>query len=225
MNRFLEREHAVSVIARTASDNEDDQVRSFPADIADPDALRARLDEVTTSVGPLTNVIMAQRFRGEGDAWKGELDVSVTASKLAIEHLRGNLDSSDGHSAILISSNVSRLVAGNQPVGYHVAKAALVQLARFFAVTLGPLGIRVNCVSPGAVLKDEARDYYAGNPQILDLYRDITPLGRMTSPDDVGAVVDFLCHHGSFITGQDVVVDGGLSLLWQESLARGLTDS
>ncbi|HEX8096589.1 MAG TPA: SDR family oxidoreductase, partial [Pyrinomonadaceae bacterium] len=94
---------------------------------------------------------------------------------------------------------------------------------RYYAVKLGPRGVRVNCVSPGAVLKDESKDFYLKNERLYNLYRRITPLGRMATSEEIADVVTFLCGpKAAFITGQNIIVDGGLSLGWHESLARGL---
>src|SRR5439155_20485051 len=106
---------------------------------------------------------------------------------------------------------------------YHAVQRALRQLARFYDVTLGPKGIRVNCVSPGIVLKPEADRFYRANKKLVALYERIAPLRRFGTAADVARVVWFLCSEDSaFITGQDIVVDGGISLVWQATLARQL---
>jgi 3-oxoacyl-[acyl-carrier protein] reductase len=76
-------------------------------------------------------------------------------------------------------------------------------------------------------LKAESREFYLRNKPLQRLYRQITPLGRMGTTEEIAGVIAFLCSPAaSFVTGQDIAVDGGLSLLWQESVARkaaGLT--
>ena len=196
-------------------------------DLADKAALLAALAEALKQNGRLTNLIFLQRYRGEGDVWQGELDVSLTATKTIIEKLAGKFvrqKKASLNSIVIVGSNASRLIAGEQSVGYHAAKAALRQMARYYACSLAPQGLRVNCVTPGIVLKDEARKFYRENEKLHALYRRITPLGRMGSPRDIADAIGFLCSPGAaFITGQEFIVDGGLSLLWQASLANELT--
>jgi NAD(P)-dependent dehydrogenase (short-subunit alcohol dehydrogenase family) len=83
--------------------------------------------------------------------------------------------------------------------------------------------VRVNAVAPGTTVKDEARAFYESHPEIIALFKDIVPLGRMGTADDVASLVAFLASaRASFITGQEIVIDGGVSLLGQEALARRL---
>ncbi|MFA6542821.1 MAG: SDR family oxidoreductase [Limisphaerales bacterium] len=222
---FLHAGHGVTVLGRRKS--EEAGVWSQSVNLADKSALLHALAGAVRQNGRLTNLIFLQRFRGEGDEWEGELNVSLTATKIAIERLCGEFVRAKRkapNSIVIVGSNASRLVAGEQPVGYHAAKAALRQMARYYACSLAPRGIRVNCVTPGIVLKDEAREFYRKNEALHALYRRVTPLGRMGAPRDIADAVGFLCSSGAaFITGQEIVVDGGLSLLWQGSLANKLT--
>ena len=106
-------------------------------------------------------------------------------------------------------------------MSYHVAKSGLIHMMRYYAVKLGPMGIRVNAVSFGAVVKQESKAFYARNAALKSLCRTITPLGRMGTAKDIVQVVDFLCSSkAAFVTGQNIVVDGGLSLQWPGSLAQ-----
>ena len=225
VRQFVRAGHSVTVMGRRVS--EEASVSSHAVDLADKAALQAALAEVLKQNGRLTNLVFLQRYRGEGDAWQGELDVSLTATKNIIERLAGEFARQKKaalNSIVIVGSNASRLIAGEQSVGNHAANAALRQMARYYACSLAPLGLRVNCVTPGIVLKDEARKFYRENEALHALYRRITPLGRMGSPRDIADAVGFLCGPGAaFITGQELIVDGGLSLLWQGSLAQELT--
>lgn len=220
--------HAVSVIGRREAPGMDRQlsgVRYWAVDLTDQERLAVVLSEILADRGPLNAAAFLQRFRGEreADVWAGEFATSLTATKQVIEHIATAFDETGGKGITIVSSVAQHLIADEQPLSYHVAKAALSHMVRYYAVTLGSQGVRVNGVCPGTVLKEEAREFYRHQEGLGDLYRRIIPLGRMGTSEDIAQVVAFLCSaQAAFVTGQNLVVDGGLSLQWQESLARKL---
>jgi NAD(P)-dependent dehydrogenase (short-subunit alcohol dehydrogenase family) len=219
--------HKVTVLGRRAppaSDEGMSNVRHVIADLRDPPTIDQALADAVAASGPLNYVVFCQRFRGEGDAWAGEIEVSLNATRRVIDTATP-LFATDGDRAIVVVSSVfGHYVGEGQPASYHVGKAGLDHLARFHAVNLGRKGIRVNIVTPFTFLKEESRDFYLGNEPLHDLYRRITPLGRMATTEDSANVISFLCSpQAGFVNGQNIVVDGGLSLMWPETIARQLT--
>jgi enoyl-[acyl-carrier protein] reductase III len=105
------------------------------------------------------------------------------------------------------------------------AKAALEALVRHLAVELGPAGITANAVVPGAVATDSSTLHLDQMPALRQALIDATPVGRFAVPDDVAAVVAFLCSPAAaFVSGTSIVVDGGLSAgggPWASAAARG----
>jgi NAD(P)-dependent dehydrogenase (short-subunit alcohol dehydrogenase family) len=187
-------------------------------DLTRPDEILAKFRQHETRA-PLTALVFAQRFRGDAETWAGQIQITLSATKELIEGLVP-LFAASGGAIVAVSSNAGDFVAHNQPVGYHVVKAGLNQMVRYYAVRLGRKNIRVNAVSPCAVLKEESRHYYLDNKSLHDTYRRITPLGRMGTAKEVAEAIAFLCSDSaSFITGQNLYVDGGMSLRLHDSLA------
>ena len=88
---------------------------------------------------------------------------------------------------------------------YGATKAAVVQLTRYYAVHLAPRGIRVNALSPGGVFADQ-------DPAFVAAYEARTPLGRMASPGDLrGALAYLVSDASAYVTGHNLVVDGGFT--------------
>jgi NAD(P)-dependent dehydrogenase (short-subunit alcohol dehydrogenase family) len=93
-------------------------------------------------------------------------------------------------------------------VDYCASKGGIENLTRVAAVELGPLGIRVNCIAPGAIEIERTR---RESPDYAKTWKPLTPLRRVGYTDDVaGAVVFFAGDEARFITGQTLYVDGGL---------------
>jgi len=116
-----------------------------------------------------------------------------------------------GGSAIFVSSIAG--ISGTNVIGaYAVSKTALIGLARSLAVEWGPRGITVNCVAPGIVKTDFARALW-DNPKIADPAIARTALRRLADPDDVAGPAVFLASRaGAFVTGQTIVIDGGVTI-------------
>ncbi|MBK7825919.1 SDR family oxidoreductase [Nannocystis sp.] len=115
-----------------------------------------------------------------------------------------------GGSIILVSSIGG--LRGDAFLGaYNISKAADMQLVRGLAVELGPANIRVNAIAPGLIKTDFAKALWE-NPELLARLERSTPLGRIGAPDDIAGLAAFLASSGAhFLTGQTIVVDGGLT--------------
>ncbi len=162
-------------------------------------------------------LLLCQRYRGENE-WSGELDVSLTKTKRIMEWAGRYMN---GRSVVIMASVAAVSVEEEQPVSYHACKAALVEMVKYYAVTLGQKQIRVNAIIPGLTIKPEARAFYDSHPELEALYTDITPLGRMGTVEDLANLVDFLISdQSSYLTGQTITLDGGIGLRSAWSLAR-----
>jgi len=113
---------------------------------------------------------------------------------------------------IMAVSSLGSVRAVENYTAVGASKAALESLVRHLAVELGPKGILVNTISAGAV-DTEALKKFPNRRQILDTALIRTPMGRLTTPEDVADVALFLCSQlANMIHGQTVVVDGGYSI-------------
>ena len=113
---------------------------------------------------------------------------------------------------IIVISSVGG-VRGNSVLGaYGITKAADMALVRNLAVEWGKKNIRVNCIAPGLIKTDFARALWE-NPKMRSHLENMTPLGRIGDPDDIGLLATFLATRGgAFITGETIIADGGMSI-------------
>lgn len=191
-------------------------------------------------IGHVGGLLLCQRWRpepkvGYGDAgktyvpeldqcpdWWGELIVSMDRSRQMCEWAGEHMN---GGSIVVMASVAGVSVEEEQPVSYHAAKAALIEMVKYYAVTLGPKQIRVNAIIPGLTVKPEARPFYDAHPELEATYQDITPLGRMCTVGDLAFEINHLINPKGYVTGQTIVVDGGISLRSHWALARRVAPS
>lgn len=114
--------------------------------------------------------------------------------------------------SIIIVSSIGGL-RGSPVIGaYCISKAADMQLARNLAVEYGPHNVRVNCIAPGLIKTDFARALWEDEAMLKERMVT-TPLRRIGDPDEIaGAAVFLASQAGSYVTGQSLVVDGGVTI-------------
>lgn len=206
---------AVSAAREVASRIEDSGARAvvLEADLRDEDACRRLVREAAAWGGGLTALVNnagvqpVQSLPGMTAAqWRDVVDTNLTGvfacTQAAAELMR------PGGSV----THVASIEAGHPAPGhahYSASKAAIVAHARAAALEYGPHGIRVNTVSPGLIDREGlAQDW----PEGRERWVRKAPLGRLGRPEDVADACVFLASPlASWVTGHDLVVDGGVS--------------
>jgi 3-oxoacyl-[acyl-carrier protein] reductase len=220
---FLARGDTVSLVSRNGGDlilrrGE----RGYSFNLNELTGVHELFSRIVDESGPAERICFFQRYReNASNAWDGEYSISLRATSLFIEEFQAQPVSQNDKSIVIVSSPADAQVVLEQSASYHAVKAGLSQLVRYYAMTLGEVGIRVNGVKPAIVLKPRAQQFYDENPDLVKLFKGVIPVGRMGQPADIANAVLFLSSPlSSYITGQILSVDGGLSLHEAGSLAR-----
>lgn len=182
-------------------------------DRTDVERLFAEAENALGKVDGIVDIVGMARYASlldtDDESWDWHHDIVLRHAYLALTVGAPALQRAGGGSAVFVAS-VSGLTAAPLHAAYGAAKAGLMALVRSAAVELGPTGVRVNAVAPGAVwtprvsamLGEEGRERNA----------KLAPLRRVALPEDIAAaLLYFASDLSSYVTGQTLVVDGGVS--------------
>jgi glucose 1-dehydrogenase len=196
------------------------------ADLAEPAAAEAIAAKATTALGGLdalvSNAGYFPRDVALADLSLAEFDrmfaVNTRATWLLVKHNRPMLAASRG--AVVATASISAQEPTPLIGNYSATKAALVMLIRQLAYELGPDGIRCNCVSPGTT-RTGINDFLLSDDRIREAREALLPLRRIGQPEDLANAIAFLTGpDAAYITGVDLLVDGGLNTMLMPGLAR-----
>ena len=170
------------------------------------DAVTARFERLNILVNNAAIQTWTPFLDVTEDEWDRVIATNLKGSFLCTQAAARHMKDRGGGTIINIGSGCNKAPFPNL-VAYTASKGGIEMLTKVAAVELGPLGIRVNCVAPGAIeierTKQEAGDYAA-------TWARLTPLGRIGVPQDVARTVVFLASDAAdFITAQTIWVDGG----------------
>ena len=186
--------------------------RAVQADVADPEQARALVEEagdidvLVNNAGTTRDGVLARML---DDDWRAVLETNLSSTFYTCRAAARGMMKRRGGAIVNISSIVG--VHGNWgQTNYAASKAGIIGFTKSLARELGSRGVRANVIAPGYVktaltdaIPEDARETMLAN----------TPLGRLGDPENVAAAVRFLASdEASFITGEVLLVDGGLGM-------------
>jgi NAD(P)-dependent dehydrogenase (short-subunit alcohol dehydrogenase family) len=202
-----------------------DEALAVPADVSDGASVTGAVEATVERYGRLDTLVACAGIQRYGtvtetseQTWDEVFAVNVKgvflAAQAAMPHLRQS-----GQGSIVVVSSVQAHVSQTGAVAYSASKGALDAFVRSMAVDEARHGVRVNAVCPGSVdtpmLRASARRFSDGTDEgtqaLMDQWGGSHPLARVAEPREIAEVVSFLASpRASFITGEDIRVDGGL---------------
>jgi 3-oxoacyl-[acyl-carrier protein] reductase len=190
-------------------------VDSIPADVTSAEAMEELCRKTLDRFGSLDVLVNSAGFTTPAkigdlspDLWKSGIDVNLSgafyATQAACRHMI-----SQGAGRIIYIGSAGSITGGGGSAAYSAAKAGINGLVRALSKELAPRGITVNAVLPALIETDLLRDKEPDSKK-RNKYIERIPVGRFGTPEDVAYMVLFLAsEYAGFITGQNIIVDGG----------------
>jgi NAD(P)-dependent dehydrogenase (short-subunit alcohol dehydrogenase family) len=187
------------------------------ADISEPKEIKRLFEAVKEAFGGLdifvsnaVSGVLGPATRIGKFGWDLALNANARAFMIGVQEAVKLFPETGGK--IVAVSSIGSFVCLPSYAAVGASKAALEALVRYFARELAPRGINVNAVSGGPV-NTSALDYFPDKEKLLEMWKERTPTHRIARPEEIAAVAAFLLSdEASWIQGQTVVVDGGLTL-------------
>jgi len=186
------------------------------ADVGDADAVAAMFATVEEGLGPVTVLVNNAGITDDGlllrmgpEQWDRVIATNLRSVYLCTKAaLRGMIRAKGGR--VINVSSVSGVSGNAGQANYAASKAGVIGFTKSIAKEVGSRGITVNAVAPGFIATDMTD---ALGDSVTDAAAQQISLGRLGSPEEVASIVGYLASDGaSYITGQTIVVDGGLAL-------------
>jgi NAD(P)-dependent dehydrogenase (short-subunit alcohol dehydrogenase family) len=192
--------------------------QAFVCDVSDEAAVRDVAAQALQNTGEakvLVNnaavVVRQSLLETPLSEWRRVFEVNLHGAFVCTKVLGRHLLEAGGGAILNVASTTGTVTTEPGTSAYSASKAALLALTESTAIELGAHHIRCNCVSPGFVRTRATEAAYA-SPDVLGVREAAVPLGRVGCPDDIADAVAFLVSdQAQFITGENLIVDGGLT--------------
>ena len=204
-------------------------VETMVADVSDTAQNKAMIEAAVSHWGAL-HILVNNAFTvgtplsgsavevAEAD-WNRGLSLLMTSIFLGVKHAAPAIEAAGG-GAIVNLSSVHGVLMAPRALVYEAGKSAVIGMTRQMAIDFGPVGIRVNAICPGHIVTERIAPQWQAHPDGLRYFEQHYPARRTGVPDDIANAISFLCSdEATFITGQTLAVDGGMTLQLAEDLA------
>lgn len=207
-----------------------ERIFTYKVDVTQSKEIDASLLKISKTHGPIYGLVNSFHFKGSSrnldtssnfftsfenypeEAWDQVHDVNLKGTFLMCQKILPFMKQNKEGVIVNVSSTYGNVSPNpniygdsgiNSPVAYASSKAAIINLTRYLATHLSSFNIRVNTLSPGGVFNNQSDDF-------LKNYTSLTPLKRMATPEDYqGAIIFLLSKASSYMTGSNLIVDGG----------------
>lgn len=168
--------------------------------------------------GFINNIIFSHRIRNS-DAQNDYLSMVINPIKFIFKQLNKLKNNS---CIIFLGSNAHKFVYKEQDVFYHASRGAIYSMTKYLAYELGKKKIRVNCINPSTLIKEENKNFFGIKANRKNLEK-IIPYGELTKSKQIAELCYFLCSKNSTgINGQIISLDNGLSVVSQETTMKDI---
>lgn len=203
---------AAARVAKAINDERSDSAVAMTCDVSSPEDVQRLVDTSWAELGSVDSLVNGVAITDRpstvldlsDELWQRVLDVTLTSAFLTTKYLAKRMVAEGSGGVIIHIGSTSGQFARKNALAYPTAKAALYGMVRSLALQLGGQGIRVNTVSPNKVGSPVGTDVEPADRARKNL------LGRACTPEDIANAVTFMCSdEASFVTGTDLLVDGG----------------